>query len=202
MAADLSPGAMTLGGGAGPRTGVETYRLGTMVFLMAGVMFFAGLTGAYLVLRYGGPAWPLPGMPRLPVGLAGCSTVVIVLSSLAMRRAVRALRGLDAIAMRRGLIAAAALGVLFLLVQTAQWSILVSRGLEFAATTYGTTFYALTGVHALHALSGVAWLLVLAARQREAWVPERRRKGVESGALYWHFVGFVWIGLYVLLYLL
>ena len=182
--------------------GLETYRLGTMVFLMAGVMFFAGLVGAYLVLRFGGAAWPLPGMPRLPVGLAGCSTAVIVLSSLAMRRAVRALRALDAVTMRRALFAAAGCGLLFLGIQAAQWSILMSRGLEFAATTYGTTFYALTGVHALHALSGIVWLMVLVVRQREAWVPERRRKGVESGALYWHFVGAVWVFLYVLLYLL
>jgi cytochrome c oxidase subunit 3 len=180
----------------------ENFRLGTMIFLMAGVMFFAGLVGGYVVLRYGGGAWPAPGMPALPVRLAGASTVVILLSSLALRRAVRALRGLDAFGARRGLLLSAGLGLAFLALQAAQWSRLLARGLSFAATTYGTTFYVLTGAHAVHALSGIVWLLAIAVRQREVWVPERRRKGIESCALYWHFVGAVWVFLYVALYLL
>ena len=72
--------------------GTENYRLGTYVFLMAGTMLFAGLIGGYLVLRYGAGAWPGPGMPRLPVRLAGFNTLVIALSSLALHRGVRALR--------------------------------------------------------------------------------------------------------------
>jgi cytochrome c oxidase subunit 3 len=182
--------------------GPENFRLGTLIFLMAGVMFFAGLVGGYVVLRYGGAAWPAPGMPALPVKLAGGSTAVIILSSLALRRAVRALRGLDARGTRRGLLLAAGLGVAFLALQAAQWSRLLLAGLGFAATTYGTTFYLLTGAHAVHALSGVVWLLLIAWRQHEAWVPEGRRKGIESCALYWHFVGAVWVFLYVVLYLL
>ena len=184
------------------RPGTENYRLGTFVFLMAGTMLFAGLIGAYLVLRYGAGAWPGPGMPRLPVGLAGFNTLVIALSSLALHRGVRALRGLDARGLRRALFAAAGLGVLFLALQVAQWSMLFGSGLSFSGTTYGTTFYVLTGVHAVHAVSGVAWLLAIAFRQRELWVSDRRQRAIEVCALYWHFVGLVWLGLYVVLYLI
>jgi cytochrome c oxidase subunit 3 len=187
---------------AGTETGPDNSRVGTMVFLMAGSMFFAGLIGAYVVLRYGGPVWPPPGMPALPVGIAGGSTAAIVLSSLALGRAIRALRGLDAPGARRWLGAGAGLGIVFLALQAAQWSRLLTGGLAFAATTYGTTFYALTGAHALHAVSGILWLLVLVWRQREPWVPERRRRAMEAGALYWHFVGVIWVILYVVLYLL
>jgi len=193
---------MTISPRTGSEPGPDNSRVGTMVFLMAGSMFFAGLIGAYVVLRYGGPVWPPPGMPPLPVGLAGGSTAVIALSSLALWRAIRALRGLDAPGTRRWLGVAAGLGILFLALQATQWSRLLARGLEFAVTTYGTTFYAFTGVHALHAVSGILWLLVLVWRQRELWVPERRRRSIEAGALYWHFVGAVWVFLYVALYLL
>ena len=179
-----------------------SHRLATLVFLMAGTMLFAGLVGGYLVLRFASGAWPSPGMPRLPVGLAGFNTAVIALSSLALHRAVRLLRGLDARGLRRWLFAAAGLGVLFLLLQAVQWSRLVRGGLSFAATTYGATFYMLTGVHAAHALSGVVWLLLIAFRQRELWVPESRQRAIEVCALYWHFVGLVWLGLYVVLYLI
>jgi cytochrome c oxidase subunit III len=187
-------------GNGGP--GQDNYRLGTLFFLMAGVMLFAGLIGAYVVLRYGATSWPAPGMPALPVGLAGFNTIVIGLSSLALLRAGRALRGLDAVGLRRGLFLAALLGTAFLGLQVVQWSRLVSGGLSFAGTTYGSTFYLLTGVHAAHAVSGVIWLLVIAFRQRELWVPERRRRSIEICSLYWHFVGLVWAALYVVLYLL
>src|SRR5215510_12371028 len=187
---------------AATRPVTASHRLATLFFLMAGTMLFAGLVGGYLVLRFASRAWPSPGMPHLPVRLAGFNTVVIALSSLALHRGVRALRGLDARGLRRGLFAAAGLGVLFLLLQVLQWSILFRGGLSFAGTTYGTTFYVLTGVHAVHALSGVIWLLVIAFRQRELWVPDGRQRKIEVCALYWHFVGIVWLGLYVVLYLI
>ncbi len=180
----------------------DSSRFATILLLLAGVMFFAGLVGAYLVLRYGSQGFPAPGMPALPVGLAGFNTLVIAVSSLAMRRSVRALRGLDASGLRRGLILTAALGAAFLILQAIQWSRLGSSGLSFTGTTYGTTFYVITGAHAVHAFAGVTWLMVIAFRQREHWVPERRRRSIEACALYWHFVGLVWGGLYILLYLL
>ena len=173
----------------------------TILLLLAGVMFFAGLLGAYFVLRYSGPGYPAPGMPRLPVVLAGFNTVVIALSSLVLRWGVRAMRALDARGLRRRLALAAGLGMTFVVLQGVQWRRLLALGLTFAGTTYGTTFYVITGAHAVHALSGVIWLVSIAARQRELWVPERRRRLIEACALYWHFVGLVWAGLYVVLYL-
>lgn len=178
----------------------DTSRFATILLLMAGVMFFAGLLAAYFVLRYGGSGYPAPGMPPLPVGLAGFNTVVIALSSLMLRRGLRAMRGLDARGMRRGLARAAMLGSAFVVLQAVQWRRLLGLGLSFAGTTYGTTFYVITGAHAVHALSGVIWLGTIAVRQRELWVPEARRRRVEACALYWHFVGLVWAGLYVALY--
>jgi len=180
----------------------ENYRLATLVFLMAGTMLFAGLIGGYLVLRYASAIWPSPGMPRLPVRLAGFNTLVIASSSLALLRGVRSLRSLDARGLRRGLLGASALGVLFLALQMVQWHLLFSSGLSFSGTTYGSTFYVLTGVHAAHAASGVVWLLIIALRQRELWVPDRRQRAIEVCALYWHFVGLVWLAVYVVLYLI
>lgn len=188
--------------GAGHPAMPAIHRFGTMVFLMAGVMFFAGLTGGYLVFRFSGQLWPAPGLPALPVGLGGFNTLVIVGSSLALARAVRAMRGLDAVGLRRGLAAAAALGAGFLILQAVQWWMLLRHGLSFAGTTYGSIFYVLTGAHAVHATVGVLWLFLIAWRQREVWVPDGRQRKVEVCALFWHFVGVVWVGLYAILYLL
>jgi cytochrome c oxidase subunit 3 len=192
----------SLGGALIDPPNSQTHRVGTFVFLMAGVMLFAGLIGAYLVLRFAGGAWPAPGMPRLPVRLAGFNTAVILASSLVLQRGLRAMRTLDARGLRRGLFLAAALGSAFLLLQAVQWRLLLAGGLSFAGTTYGSTFYVLSGVHAAHALSGVVWLLLIAWRQRKPWVSDRMQRAIEVCSLYWHFVGLVWAGLFVVLYLL
>src|SRR5882672_5622153 len=133
----MTPNQVSAEGETVPSPAVANHRIATLVFLMAGTMLFAGLVGGYLVLRYASGAWPSPGMPRLPVRLAGFNTVVIALSSLALHRAVRALRSLDARGLRRWLVVAAALGVLFLGLQAAQWTLLVHGGLSFTGTTYG-----------------------------------------------------------------
>ena len=181
--------------------GRDNTRFTTLIFLIAGTMLFAGLVGAYLVLRFGGVGFPAPGMPALPVGLAGFNTVVIGLSSWTLLRAVRSMRRLDAAGLRRGLVLSALLGLAFLALQAVQWRRLLGLGLSFSGTTYGSTFYVITGAHAVHAITGVAWLLAIAALQRDHWVPEARRRGIEACALYWHFVGLIWGALYVVLYL-
>lgn len=180
----------------------DTHRVGTLVFLMAGAMLFGGLVAAYVVLRYGAGAWPAPGAPPLPVRLAGFNTLVIAGSSLALHDGVRGMRRLDARRLRRGVTVAAVLGAVFLALQIVQWSRLLRGGLGFAGTVYGTIFYVITGLHAVHAVAGVAWLLVIAARQRQPWVTGRMERGIEVCAYYWHFVGVVWAFLFVMLYLL
>jgi cytochrome c oxidase subunit 3 len=186
----------------GPGGALPNHRLATLVFLMAGTMLFIGLVGAYIVLRYGGPQWPPPGLPSLPIGLGTFNTAVILLSSVALMRGVRAMRHLNAGGLRRGLTIAAALGAVFVALQALQWSMLVGRGLSFAGTTYGSTFYVISGAHAVHALTGFIWLGVMALRQRQSSIADAMQRQIEVCALFWHFVGLVWVFLYVVLYLL
>src|SRR5262245_3877022 len=86
------------GGGDGPerdpgprRPLLDNVRL-AMLFLICGeVMFFGGLVSAFLVLRVTAAQWPPPLQPRLPVGVTGVNTLVLLASSIAMVSASRAL---------------------------------------------------------------------------------------------------------------
>ena len=62
---------------------------------------------------------------------------------------------------------------------------------------WASTYFLLTGFHALHVLVGlIAFVLLLIPRL------DRARAGVvENVGLYWHFVDLVWIFLFPLLYL-
>jgi cytochrome c oxidase subunit 3 len=196
------------GGGDGPegeptprRLPLDNAVLGTLFFIGAEVMFFAGLVSAFWVLRLGAPVWPPPLQPRLPVGVTGLNTLVLFGSSVAVVAARRALRcGQRDLALRRfGL--AAGLGALFLAVQGYEWVRLVHFGLTLTSGTYGAAFYTLIGAHAVHVLGALLWLL-LSVRGLARAGAGRSGPWVRASTLYWHFVVVLWPVLYVSVYLL
>jgi cytochrome c oxidase subunit III len=204
----VPPSPPPTGGGDGPerepgprRPLLDNVRL-AMLFLICGeVMFFGGLVSAFLVLRVTAAQWPPPLQPRLPVGVTGVNTLVLIASSVAMVAATRALARNDTRTVVRRLLQAGALGAAFLLVQGYEWVRLVSYGLTVWSGAYGTTFYTLIGTHAAHVLAAVAWVGVtawLAARGRFA---DGRTGVVRACAIYWHFVVALWPVLYVAVYL-
>ena len=63
-------------------------------------------------------------------------------------------------------------------------------------------YFAMTGLHALHMVVGMAILAVMLVwAWRGAFTPDNHNL-VEGMGLYWHFVDIVWIFLFPLLYLL
>jgi heme/copper-type cytochrome/quinol oxidase subunit 3 len=97
----------------------------------------------------------------------------------------------------RALAATAALGTLFIVLQTVVWAGLWREGLVPSAGAFGSVFYAFTVFHALHVLVGLAamaWLSFCAHRG------EATRIGVRLWGWYWHFVGVLWGALYLTVY--
>jgi cytochrome c oxidase subunit III len=173
-----------------------------MLFLIAGeVMFFAGLISGFLVLRMAAPLWPPPLQPRLPILVTGFNTLVLVLSSVAMMGASRAMRAGDGVRLVRGLAIAAALGALFLAIQGYEWMRLLHYGLTVTSGAYGATFYTLIGAHAAHVVGALVWLLVTLAMARHGRFLDGRTAVVRACAIYWHFVVALWPVLYVTVYL-
>lgn len=194
------------GGGDGPdgdpaprRPMLDNVLLGTIFFIGAEIMFFAGLVSAFWVLRLGAAVWPPPLQPRLPVEVTAVNTGILLASSVAVFGAFRALRrGARAQGLAR-LGAGAALGALFLAVQGFEWVRLVHFGLTMSSGTYGATFYTLIGAHAAHVVGALVWLLLIRrALGRGPLVVDGRARAC---AVYWHFVVALWPVLYVTVYL-
>lgn len=173
-----------------------------MLFLIcAEVMFFGGLVSAFFILRASSALWPPPLQPRLPVGVTGVNTLVLLASSAAMIAALRAHRRGDTRGLVRRLLLAAGLGTAFLVVQGYEWARLVQFGLTVSSSAYGSTFYTLIGAHAVHVITAVVWVgvtVLLAARGRFV---EGRTGPLRACAIYWHFVVALWPILYVAVYL-
>lgn len=186
---------------------IDNARLGMLIFLGAETMFFAGLVAAFMILRLGAQVWPPPFQPRLPVGVTGVNTLILLASSLTMTRALRANRRGDRGGLVAGLGETALLGVIFLAVQGYEWARLVHFGLTVSSGAYGTTFYTLIGAHGVHVVAALIWLSVVLVgarwgRTRAAGAGIRpQRVAVSLCGMYWYFVVFLWPVLYTLVYL-
>ena len=95
------------------------------------------------------------------------------------------------------------MGAFFVAGQIYEYAHLVQEGLTLSSNAYGSVFYITTGFHGLHVTGGlVAFMLVLLR------VAKARRFGHSQAttaivvSYYWHFVDVVWIGLFVVVYIL
>ena len=184
-----------------PEPVISNARLGLAMFIGAEVMFFAGLIGAFLVLRLSAEVWPPPSQPRLPIWITGFNTVVLLCSGIAMQRALLAARVRDQVRLSGWLLATGVLGALFLGIQGYEWVRLIGFGLTMRSGLYGSTFYALVGLHGLHVLAALIWVGIVWILAREGRYALGDTAGVETCNMYWTFVVALWPVLYGLLFL-
>jgi heme/copper-type cytochrome/quinol oxidase subunit 3 len=186
------------------RGGISNPILGMILFITSEVMFFAGLFGAYFSTRAGHTPWPPTEFQGLlePVGLILVATVILIISSITCQLAVNAIRRGDRTAFRRNLSVTFLLGIVFLILQAYDYSVLFSEGLTMDAGPFGTTYFTLTGFHGAHVFGGVIMLGVVLYRASAGQFSARHHDAIEAASLYWHFVDVVWIILFSVLYLL
>jgi cytochrome c oxidase subunit 3 len=174
-----------------------------IVFLGSWVMMFAAVFFVYAVLRLRMPAWPPYGAERLPLGLPGLNTAMIAVSSWTLHRAMRSLRGERVTAYRGWMLITVALGSAFLALQAVVWLDLWESGFRLSSGVYGSVFYVLTAFHALHVVVGLAmlgWLATPAIRRSAP--PSPGRTSVMTASMFWHFVGAVWLIMFLTVYVL
>ncbi|MEE2899887.1 MAG: cytochrome c oxidase subunit 3 [Gemmatimonadota bacterium] len=206
-----------------PMAGMKVYnlKLGMWVFLLSEVMFFTGLIGAYIILRFAHPeAFAEPGVV-LNVPLTAFNTFVLICSSVTMVKAFAAIEQGDQQGLQKWLLATILLGAFFVGVQIVEYTILTGEGFVPMAESYhaiargaaegsaviggplyGATFYTMTGFHGTHVSIGVLCLCFTLWRARKGAYTAGSLGGVEIMGLYWHFVDLVWILLFTIVYLI
>lgn len=187
------------GGGEGfssPRRSPQVYVTGIWIALASILMFFMALTSSFIVRRGLGGDWVPFELPRL----LWANTVLLLISSVTLERARRALLdGLRSVYQRWWSLTTA-LGLVFLLGQLIAWQQLRAAGVFLATNPAHSFFYLMTGTHGLHLAGGLVALAYVGARSRrlEPWPAER--PAVAATSIYWHFLGLLWVFLFLLLY--
>ena len=172
-------------------------RLGLLVGLGGITMLFAAFTSAYIV-RSGGGDWAALELP--PV--LWLSTALILASSLTLELARRAFQRGRLSSFGSWSAATAALGTGFLASQFAAWIALNDAGIYLQSHPKSSFFFVLTGVHGVHLFAGVVALLALFGLAAAGRLVPGRSDAPTLTAIYWHFVGGLWIYLLAVLSLL
>ncbi|MGZ6123993.1 MAG: cytochrome c oxidase subunit 3 [Myxococcales bacterium] len=180
----------------------STAWLGMIVFLASWTMLFAALFAVYGVLRMRSPAWPPPDVPSLPLLLPAANTLAILASSVALQSALRSARSGRIGGVLPAALAALGLGAIFLAGQVALWTGLWRAGLRPEGGPFPSVFYGLTAFHALHVLVGLFGLGFVAIRASRTAYGPTRHLGLRLWCGYWHFVGAIWVLLFLSIFVL
>jgi cytochrome c oxidase subunit III len=172
----------------------------TWFLLLVVLMTFGGLIGAYIVIATNNVLEWRPF--ELPIAV-WVSTALIIISSFTYHYGKIAVDQGKTCLARKYFVATSVLGGLFIASQLIAWMSLVQRGVYVYGHPYAGFFYVLTAVHAVHVLGGIVALGAILLR---SWNPTLadsefiyRKNLARSVGWYWHFMGVLWIVLFVLL---
>ena len=170
-----------------------------LLFSMLSIaMTFAGLTSAYIVSK-SRPDWLKEF--ELPMAFT-ISTIVILLSSISIWFAKKNIKKNNISNTSLWLFITFGLGIIFIISQFSGFRELISQGYFFtgAQSTITTSFlYVLTVLHLIHLFAGIIVLIVVMINNYKNKY-KIEKLGFELAVTFWHFLGILWIYLFVFLY--
>jgi cytochrome c oxidase subunit 3 len=175
--------------------------VGVMIWLGSELMFFSGLFAAYFTIRAHARIWPPPGT-HLDYIQAGVFSVLLIASSPTFQFGVWAAEAGRRRRATQWIIVSWLLGTAFVANTLYEWHDFASHGHGPAANAYWSLFFVMTGIHGLHVALGLLAMILLLGR---IWGPPGDPGEVsvyQAVGYYWHFVDFMWVGIFSCLFLL
>lgn len=192
----------------------NTVAVGTIVWLGSEVMFFAGLFAIYFTLKAMSPELWAEQTAKLNVTFAAINTTILVLSSFTAQFGVLKAEKLQPKrtgklfqvrqwGMVEWFFLTYAMGAAFVVGQIYEYALLVSEHVSLSSDSYGSAFYMTTGFHGLHVTGGlIAFLFVIGRAFAVKRFAHKEATTAVVVSYYWHFVDVVWIGLFIVIYIL
>ena len=185
-----------------PASSANRYRLGTWVAMASILMLFTALSSAYIVRAASSSDWQPLAMPRILL----LSSVLLLISSGTLETARRKLRQAATRTYKSWLFLTVLLGIGFLVSQLIAWRQLAKQGVYIASNPHSSFFYLFTAAHGVHLLGGLAALGYLSLRSsapledKSAPAMTKAQAKADAVTIYWHFMDFLWLYLFVLLF--
>jgi cytochrome c oxidase subunit 3 len=168
------------------------------VSMISMVMFFAGLTSAYVISmrRDDWVTFELPDAFYISTILIILSSITITISQKLLKKDKRELSIVF-------LLITFLLGITFIWQQYAGFEDLRNAGLFFTGPTSTVSTSFIIGIslmHAVHVFAGIIVLLVVIYNHFKYRYKSDDLLGLELGAIFWHFVDVLWIYLFFFFY--
>lgn len=169
-----------------------------LLFIVSEGVFFLMLVLGYVYFHH---ATHIEAARVLDPVRTAVFSVLLVSSSFTLRGAAGNAQADRRRALGIRLVLTLLLGAGFLVGQGVEYADLLGHGVSVAGGLFGTTFFTLTGFHALHVALGLCALGTLFGLELGGKLRQRHAGVVDAISMYWHFVDGVWIVIFSVVYL-
>jgi cytochrome c oxidase subunit III len=140
--------------------------------------------------------------PREVLSVPILGTICLLSSSPTMHWAIASLRHGKIDAFRIFWLVTLVLGTVFIASTIVEWRHLIYED-HFTIQTnlFGTTYYSLVGLHALHVIVGLIGLVIVMSLALLGKVKREHSERCDVFSLYWHFVDAVWVVVFTTVYI-
>lgn len=184
------------------RAGHVPGEAGLWILIFGDLMVFAVLFGVYLHARGAEPELFGQSQDTLNRGYGATNTLVLLVSSMLVVLAWRAMNSPESKHLAPPLILGAmGCGVVFIAIKVVEYHEKIATGLTPATNSFYMYYFVLTGLHLFHLLVGVGVLAALWAIARKPAPTTGQQSFFEGGACFWHMVDLLWIVIFPLIFL-
>ncbi|MGY4103751.1 cytochrome c oxidase subunit 3 [Nocardia sp. R16R-3T] len=170
------------------------------MFILGDMIVFGVLFATFLNYRCKNPRLFAVSQGALNQNFGATNTVVLLVSSLLVVFAVRAVRMKSRLA-SLFVVGAFGCGLIFSALKIVEYTGKIHDGITPVANDFFMFYFVLTGLHWFHLIIGLVVLSVLFVLARKPDLSKQQFAFFEGGACFWHMVDMLWIVLFPLLYL-
>nr|AXR86030.1 cytochrome c oxidase subunit 3 [Telenomus sp. ZCS-2018] len=180
-------------------------KLGMILFIVSEVFFFISFFWAYFHMFLApsveiGQSWPPMGMKMNildPYDLPLLNTIILISSGMFLSVAHYSIIKKKNYNANFCMFFTILLGVIFTFIQKHEYS---HASFSIFSSSYGATFFMMTGFHGIHVIIGTIFIVISYMRLMMHNFSNTHHIGFEASAWYWHFVDVVWLLLFLFVY--
>lgn len=169
-----------------------------IVTLVSFGMLFLTMMMSFALFRFTAPVWPPAGMVKPSLLLPTISTVIIILSSIFYVKFEK--NTLAGTVDKKNLLITLLMGSAFMVSQILFWNHLKSQGIFVSSGIFPSILYAFTWIHAAHIVAGLGLLVWLYGTLKNP--DSLTAVKVSSIGKFWHFLGIVWLIMFLTIFVL
>jgi cytochrome c oxidase subunit 3 len=177
----------------------ERAALAMTVTLVSFAMLFASLFLMYMVYRVSNTVWPPMGFDKISLEIPTLSTLIILLSSVTFWKFQKAYQ--EGKQSKGFYYLTLVLSLGFLASQKALWSQMNLEGVYVESGVFASILHSFTWIHAAHVLLAILTLFYCYPVVKTTDSKKYELRVLNTGK-FWHFLGLVWVIMFLGLFVL